>query len=165
MFTFKILCFGKLKTPGTEALTFHYTKLLKRYANLEVIELKPYSGKSQNLSEILTHEKLKLGPHLDSSLPTIVLDDAAKSKSTHLWSEFWKDQRQLGHQTFIFILGSSFGLHPEIIKKARLCISFGPQTLPHELARIVLIEQLFRSLSYLHQHPYHHASRLDERLT
>ena len=56
----------------------------------------------------------------------------------------------------VFVLGGPHGLSPDILSRADAVLAFGPGTLPHELARIVLLEQLYRALTILAGHPYHH---------
>jgi 23S rRNA (pseudouridine1915-N3)-methyltransferase len=86
---------------------------------------------------------------------TCVLDREGKTLSSRELAEFIEERRQSG-QDLCFVLGGPFGLDEDVKQRAQMLLSLGPITLPHQLARIVLLEQLFRAHKILAGEPYHY---------
>jgi 23S rRNA (pseudouridine1915-N3)-methyltransferase len=83
------------------------------------------------------------------------LDIAGKQFTSEEWSAQYEKLANGGYGRLVFILGGSFGLAPDILSKANIRWSFGPITLPHQLARVVLLEQLYRGIRIARGEPYH----------
>ncbi len=143
-----------------------FTKRLQRYCDFRVYELKPLvveektdahrkrvTEKETELVLELMQSRAFLAAH-GKNLHWIALDESGKPQPTLAWSELlqrdWDQSRAP-----VFFIGSGLGLGDELIKRAQVLISFGPQTFSHELARLVLTEQLYRAASLLEGHPYH----------
>lgn len=162
-----LICYGRLKTPGLSESVAEFTKRLSRFTEFQVVELKPLPipEKSEALrSQIPEKEgeeilnllsnpafKQKAGrfPHL------WCLDETGKSMKTTEWASELSLVTDRGPGELVLIIGGSLGLGSSILKAAQKRVSFGPQTLSHELARLILVEQLYRALSFLEGHPYH----------
>lgn len=86
----------------------------------------------------------------------VCLDEKGRSMTSREFSRFLEELSRDANRRPCFILGGPFGLAQDVRARARHLISFGPQTLPHELARVVLLEQLYRAESLLRNMPYHH---------
>ena len=86
----------------------------------------------------------------------VCLDEKGRSMTSREFSRFLDELSGDANRRPCFIIGGPFGLSDAVRAKARKMISFGPQTLPHELARVVLLEQLYRAESLLRNTPYHH---------
>ena len=86
----------------------------------------------------------------------VCLDEKGPGMSSREFSRFLEELSRDANRCPCFILGGPFGLAEAVRARARHLISFGPQTLPHELARVVLLEQLYRAESLLRNTPYHH---------
>ena len=158
-----IAAFGKLKTPGIRDATDYYLRNLGAWADVEELELKAahVSDKSaatrvkiQKFEEELLFEKLqkKISPRG----AIILLDEKGKAEPTQNWAKQIEKLQNEGVSEIVFCIGGSLGFSAEARKNARAVFSFGPQTLSHEIARLVLAEQLYRSFSVLNGHPYHH---------
>jgi len=162
------LTFGKLRGPGTRTLADHYLKLLGKWPHgavpiqIEEIELKPspLPDKSQTQFQKAQAEEsqivLKALDGLSPSRHLILLDEAGKAQRTQDWASHIRALADRGVADLAFVIGSSCGHSTKLKSQADALWSFGPQTLPHELARIVLYEQIFRAVSILNRHPYHH---------
>ena len=162
-----LVCFGKLKTTGMADSVAEFTKRLSRYTDFKVVELKPIRvpEKSEALRKRIPEkegdELLELfeSPGFKSTAgrtPEIwCLDETGKSMKTTDWAKALGTLSDRGSGELIFTIGGSLGLGENILKVAHKKVSFGPQTLSHELARLVLVEQLFRALSFNEDHPYH----------
>ncbi len=145
-----IVAFGKLRIPGSRDLADHYLKLLRPWVDLEEIEIKEESQRkpSQLLSDALG--RLRGKPRL------YLLDEKGTNSSTLEWSRWIQKEREQGsNQILCIAIGPATGWDAESRALAQGILSFGAQTLPHDLARLVLVEQLFRAWSVLKNHPYH----------
>lgn len=161
-----VAAFGKLKTPGLRETADYYKKLIRPWIPVDEIELKPeIVSKSKKDAanrlriqakegELLLHriEKESGGRAL-----IFLLDERGKAKPTERWAEDIRTWEKTSVSHICFCIGSSIGFSEEVRNRAKGLISFGEQTLPHELARVVLLEQLYRATSVVRGHPYHNA--------
>ncbi len=85
----------------------------------------------------------------------VLLDSRGKPLASEQLAEWLGRQRDQGQQSIVFAIGPADGWPEEARKRANLLLSLGPMTLPHELARLVLSEQLYRAFTILSGHPYH----------
>ncbi len=155
-----LICYGKLKFPGMLDSVAEFTKRLSRYTEFEVIELKPLkvADKSESLRDTIREkEAAQILEIIEArrTTPVWCLTETGKAMKTSEWAKAFADITLGGPAEIILIIGGSLGLSESLIKKANRSISLGPQTLSHELARLVLVEQVYRTLSLLAGHPYH----------
>lgn len=158
----QIVAFGKLKTPGLREALDYYKKLIRPWAPLDELELKPIPVLDKSPAtrkQVQEREGLLLLERLDNSLKSrgilILLDETGKNLRTQEWADkiqSWEDE---GIREVSFCIGSSLGFSSEVRARARLSLNLGAQTLSHELARTVLGEQLYRAWSVIKKHPYH----------
>jgi 23S rRNA (pseudouridine1915-N3)-methyltransferase len=135
---------GKAKDAATGTLTAEYMKRLQRYIPVEGRELTDQSA------------LLKLRARAGRTAPVLILlDSRGKQLSSDEFAEFVQDRRDRGTQELIFAIGPADGWSDETRKQADVLLSLGKLTLPHELARAVLAEQLYRAFTILAGHPYH----------
>jgi 23S rRNA (pseudouridine1915-N3)-methyltransferase len=87
----------------------------------------------------------------------LLLDERGKQKSSEAFAEWLGRERDQGRQLIVFAVGPGDGWSPDSRKRASETLSLGPMTLAHELARVVLCEQIYRALTILAGHPYHRA--------
>lgn len=152
-----LICFGKLKTPGMDDAVAEFTKRLGAYTKYSCIEMKSTQSPEKDEAMILELLESQSFKNNHARAPQIwALDETGKAMKTTEWASEFKDLQDRGTGELVLILGGSYGLSDAILKKAHKRISFGPQTLSHELARLVLVEQLYRALSFAAGHPYHH---------
>ena len=162
-----LLCFGKLKTPGLSLAVAEFEKRLGRYVEFQAIELKPVPvpEKSETLRSSIPEKEAGIllelleSPGFKSKAgktPELwCLDETGKALPTREWAKNLEDLGIRGSGELVLMIGGSLGLGDAILKRAHRKVSLGPQTLSHELARLILTEQLYRALSYLSGHPYH----------
>jgi 23S rRNA (pseudouridine1915-N3)-methyltransferase len=135
---------GKSKDAAIGALTAEYLKRLQRYVSADGKELADEAALS------------KLAARPGRTAPVLVLlDSRGKQLSSEQLAEFVRDQQDRGSQDVIFAVGPADGWSDGVRKRAGLLLSLGKITLPHELARVVLVEQLYRAFTILAGHPYH----------
>jgi 23S rRNA (pseudouridine1915-N3)-methyltransferase len=157
-----ILAYGKLKTPGLREAADYYLSRLSGYAETEETELKPepVTDKSKAARLLVqeaeaTHLMRWLEKNTSSRAAVFLLDERGKTGTTLEWTEWIKACHNQGISELVFVIGSSLGFSDSIKKHAKMSLSLGSQTLPHELARVVLLEQLYRAHSVISGHPYH----------
>jgi 23S rRNA (pseudouridine1915-N3)-methyltransferase len=157
-----LFAFGKLKTPGLREAADYYKRLIRTWAPVEELELKPLQV-PEKTPALRTQIQEKEGRILLERMKTeskgrsvyFILDETGKAKTTQQWAHSFKVLEQEGISTVSFCVGSSLGFSEEVRNKAYGTLSLGPQTLPHELARVVLFEQIYRAHSVIKGHPYH----------
>ena len=133
-----IITVGKVKEPfvGVDA---HYRKMLQRHQPVEVIEVRD--------------EHNILGRIPDRS-HVIAMDRGGRALSSRAWAA-WLSERRIDAQDLCFIIGGPHGLPDDVMARVDERISFGPQTMAHQLARVALLEQLFRATKIIAREPYH----------
>lgn len=149
-----ILAVGKIKHPALKQLEKEYLDRLSHYTKCQIVEVKDSSSKDpkrkcEEESEAIKR-KLSPGDHI------VILDWQGKNfTSPQLAGQIQKINNQ-GISNTTFIIGGAYGLNDSIRKKANLTLSLSTLTLPHELARIFLLEQLYRAHTILRNEKYHH---------
>ena len=131
-----VLAVGKLRPPFADDVA-HYEKLLQGQARVEVIEVKDDAALKRRIPERAF---------------VSMLDSGGKPMDSVAFSEFIEERRQQGRDV-CFVIGGPFGSEIDHVDHR---LSFGPMTLPHLLARVVLLEQIYRAHKILAGEPYHH---------
>ena len=144
---------GKTRLPGVAALTDEYAKRLGRYCDFQGHELRevPRAGKRSARGYTAAEEKLL---SRSEGAQRVALDPAGRRWSSEELAAFLKKQREGGSRTVAFCVGGADGFSAAFREKADLLLALSPMTLPHELARVVLLEQLYRAFTLLAGHPY-----------
>ncbi len=157
-----LLAFGKLKTPGLRESADYYLKILRPWCAAKELELKPMDvpDKSEaTRTRIQKKEAEVLSERLAQELGTrgrfYLLDEGGKTLSTREWAKLVESWEGDSVPEVALCIGSSLGFSEELRRKAHGRLSLGPQTLSHELARVVLLEQIYRAWSVVRGHPYH----------
>jgi 23S rRNA (pseudouridine1915-N3)-methyltransferase len=141
----KVAWIGKTKEPAIQALTDEYLKRISRYAEISGVALKDEAA----ILSLATGERSKKERH------RLVLLDARGSQFSSEEFAAFIDREQLNAIPLLFAIGGSDGFCDETRRHAGFTLSLGRLTLPHELARVVLLEQLYRAFTILKNHPYH----------
>ena len=154
-----ILCVGRLKEKYLKDAVAEYSKRLSRYCTLNIIET-PDEKVSEDQGEALDEkarnaEGERLLKHIrdDAYLITLEIEGGSLS-STELASAIYETGLK-GISRIQFIIGGSIGLSSEIIKRADMHLSFSRMTFPHQLMRVILLEQIYRSFKINNNEPYH----------
>jgi len=133
-----VVAIGKVKAPFADA-DAHYRKMLQRHQPVDVIEVR---------DEVNVEGRIPARSHV------IALDRAGRAMSSRDWAG-WLSERRIDAQDLCFLIGGPEGLSARTMGLADERISLGPQTMAHQLARVVLLEQLFRASKILAGEPYH----------
>lgn len=153
----KLLQIGQTKQPELDSLVQNYQKRLKRFVNIEVLNI-PDIKNTKKLSE--DQQKVKEGElfskHLDTSEWVVLLDEKGKSLTSRDFARFYQDKMIAGTKTLSFLIGGPYGFSKEIYDRAHQKISLSSMTFTHEMIRLLYIEQTYRAFSIIHNLPYHH---------
>ena len=145
-----ILCVGKMKEKPYRQMADEYLKRLGRYGKYEEIEIpdlpEPASGSSEALEEQL---KAKEGEAILAKIRpgdrVIALTIGGKRRSSEELAKHIEEMKTGGVSRFVFIIGGSLGLGRNVLTRADEELSMSPMTFPHQLARVMLLEQLYRA--------------------
>lgn len=156
MIPIKLIVVSKLKSWPFKELQDHYLKLLKPYVRVDLIEVKPekFSSTAER-GNVLTREAAKIRKQVPDGAVLIALDATGESLSTGPFVrkvEGWAD----GGRTLCFVIGGPLGLSDKIKKEADHRLSLSPLTFPHDLARVMLLEQLYRAQTIVAGKTYHY---------
>ncbi len=143
----KIIAVGKTKL-AEKTLEDKYLKRITKF-NTSVIEIN-----EKNIDQNIKKQEEKIASLCENSSPLIVLDNMGKEFTSPEFATFLENMEN-NHGLINFVIGGASGLSQEFKKNSYLSISLGKMTYPHLLARILLLEQIYRSQSILTSHPYH----------
>ena len=148
----KIICVGKLKEKYLQSAQTEYIKRISKYIKLELIELE--DEKESNINISLSKEKEKILKHIKPKDNIIILDLKGKELNSIELSNLIEKEITYNNN-IVFIIGSSNGLDNEIKNLTKKTISFSKLTFPHQLFRIILLEQIYRSYKIINNESYH----------
>ncbi len=132
-----------------------YAKRMPRQQSLTITSIATAARKSgQTRQQLQKQEADKIRSKIKPGSLTLALDEKGRQWTTAQWAEQYRNWLQLYPQ-LNFIIGGPDGLQPELLKQADQTIALGKMTLPHGLARVVLVEQIYRAWSVVEGHPYH----------
>lgn len=154
-----IIAVGSIKESFYTQAVAEYLKRLSRYCRINIIELK--DEKTPDRASDLTVEKIKKtegGRILDKLVPKeymIALAIEGKSYDSVELSEKLAALEITGRGSLTFVIGGSLGLSKEVLERADMKLSFSKLTFPHQLMRVILLEQIYRSYRIRNNEPYH----------
>ncbi|HTR48730.1 MAG TPA: 23S rRNA (pseudouridine(1915)-N(3))-methyltransferase RlmH [Verrucomicrobiae bacterium] len=138
----RLVMLGKTRREEARALVDDYTRRAARYAEIETNELRE--------SSLAVLRKMRIDP----SATFVLLDAAGKQFTSQQFARWLGDLRDRGAREIVFLCGGAEGFPEELRAKANQKISLSTLTMPHEFARVVLAEQIYRAFAILAGHPY-----------
>lgn len=154
-----VIALGKLKEKYLKDAIAEYSKRISVYGKIEIAELTPVrlsDNPSQNeIAAALTKEAEDIKKKIPNGSYVFALCIEGKEKSSEELAKTLNDAALNGKSNIVFIIGSSFGLSPEIKKLADCRLSFSPMTFPHQLMRVMLLEQVYRAFQINTNGKYH----------
>jgi 23S rRNA (pseudouridine1915-N3)-methyltransferase len=144
---------GKTKEPAIQSLTDEYLERISRYATVEGRPLRDEVSLLQMCGRSESAKSTKAPSQKKSTL--VLLDSRGKQLSSEEFAHFVGDYQDRNPLPLVFAIGPADGFSEAAHAAAQHTISLGKMTLPHELARVVLLEQLYRAFTILKGHPYH----------
>jgi len=154
-----IISVGKIKEKYLKDAIMEYSKRLSRYCRLEVIEVAdektPENASEKEELQIKEKEGAAILRNVKENMHVVALDLKGKMLSSEELSRYIGKCGIQGESNIAFIIGGSLGLSAEVLKRADFSISFSKMTFPHQLMRVILLEQIYRSYRIMSGEPYH----------
>ena len=136
------------------ALVGEYEKRARRYWPLEVVEVREESARSRAAEDVKAKEGQRLLEAAGGAL-LVACDERGTMRGSEEFAEWLRDERERAARDVAFLIGGAYGLSGEVLGRAERRMALARWTLPHELARLVLAEQLYRAGTILRGEPYH----------
>ena len=160
MLSVQIICVGKLKERFYQEAAAEYAKRLSPYCRLSVLELAeqrlPADPSQAQIDAALEQEGQMILAHLPAGAYTVALCVEGQLRSSPQLAELVERCRQDGQRKHLaFLIGGSYGLAGSVKERADLRLSISPMTFPHHLARVILLEQLYRAFKIGEGSAYH----------
>jgi len=154
----RIFYIGKDKKNHQAQAEQLYLDRIKHYMPIEIIQIKPgkYSS-SLSASEIKDKEEKLFEKALGTDSRVVLLDEGGKLLDSKKFAKFVETQTSMGGKTINFIIGGAYGFSHSMKQKYKTIISLSPLTFAHHLARVILVEQLYRAMTILNNEPYHNS--------
>ena len=154
-----IICVGKLKEKFYADAVSEYTKRLSRFCKLEILELPedrlPDAPSRAQIDAALSKEADAIRGKLPPAALLIAMCVEGKPHSSEELAQLMAESANRGESHLVFLIGGSFGLHPSIKSMAAVRLSMSPMTFPHHLARVMLLEQIYRGYQINTGSKYH----------
>jgi len=151
----RLIAVGKLRSSIWLPAAQEYSDRVRHYVKFDLVEVRDVIGKGLPDAAALAEERKTIAKLIEPRNYLIALDYDGKSFSSEQLAQLIQRQVDAGMRKIDFVIGGPAGLDVKIIEKANLRLSLSAMTLPHELARVVLLEQLYRAFTILHGEPYH----------
>ena len=149
----RVVCVGRARGPLAEA-SAEYEERLGRACRFELHELKEEGTPSLEPREAMLRERARIEPLLAGHW-VVALDLSGVQKTSKQVAEIVREREERPPQRTAFVLGGPHGIDETLLSDAELTWSLGKGTLPHQLARVVVLEQLYRAFTILRGEPYH----------
>lgn len=145
----KIICVGKIKEKFFKDATDEYLKRLSKYTKVKIIELPDYN---YDVSKTLTEEGKNILAKIDNKDFVIIMDINGDGVDSYALAKRINDWQTLN---LTFVIGGSYGLSEEVKKRGDYFLSFSLLTFPHQLFRVMLLEQIYRAFKIINNEAYH----------
>ena len=156
---YTVLCVGKIKERFYSEAIAEYRKRLSRYAKTSIIEVT--DEKTPDRASLLEEEQIRkkegdrILAKLKDSMYVVALDIRGKEYDSESFAKHISDCMLQGKSHVVFVIGGSLGLHSSVLERADERLSFSHFTFPHQLMRVILLEQIYRANRILNHEPYH----------
>ncbi len=148
------LCTGKTNSKQVSELMKMYQNRISNYCSFQVIETADV--KLSNAAEAKKKETLLLKKEIAKADCIVVLDETGNEMTSKQFASFIQKKQLASKKHLLFVIGGAYGFGEEIYTAAQDKISLSQMTFPHQLIRLIFLEQLYRAFTILHNEPYHH---------
>lgn len=154
-----LITVGKIKEKYLKDAIAEYSKRLSKYCKLTVIEVAdektPDQASEAVENSIRTKEGERILKHIKEDMYVVTLEIGGKMLSSEELSAKLEELGLKGKSNVAFVIGGSIGLGEEVLARSDYALSFSKMTFPHQLMRVILLEQIYRSYRIIHREPYH----------
>lgn len=154
--TVTIVVVGPAREPLAAAVA-EYERRIRRYWTLDVVEVDAGARGGDRPDQVRAAEEERILPRLPERARILALTRSGKGMTSRGLAR-WLQRQAVDARDVAFVVGGAFGLGPGVLARASRHLSLSPMTLPHELARLVLAEQLYRAGTIVRGEPYHKGS-------
>lgn len=155
----QIICIGKLKEKYWSDAVNEYMKRLSKYCDIEILELKesklPDKASAAQEAMVIEEEGKTILKHIKDNSYVITLEILGKNLTSEELASKMKDLPLIGKSHVTFIIGGSLGLSNEVSKRSDFKLSFSKMTFPHQMMRVILLEQVYRAFKINKNEAYH----------
>lgn len=156
----KIIGVGKIKEKFYKDAIDEYMKRMTSYNNIEIIEvpdeMAPENMSDKEIEQVKAKEGEKILGKINDTDYVVTLEILGKQMTSEGFADFIKNEMAEGFgRDLVFVIGGSNGLSPEVSQRSNYKLSFSKMTFPHQLMRVVLMEQIYRAYRIINRHPYH----------
>ena len=154
-----IISVGKLKEKYLKQAIDEYSKRLSRYCKLEIIELPdektPDNASEKEEQQIKDKEGDLILSKIKENMHVVAMDLKGENLTSEQFASYIENCGVMGNSNIAFIIGGSLGLSQKVIKRANYKLCFSKMTFPHQLFRVMLLEQIYRGFRISNGEPYH----------
>lgn len=154
-----VIAVGRLKERFYREAVAEYEKRLGRYCKLEILQVEdektPDKASQAEADLIRKKEADRIIRLLKEDACVVTLEIAGRMYDSEEFAHTMEKMQISGISHIQFVIGGSLGLHAKVSEKADLAVSFSKMTFPHQLMRVVLLEQIYRAYRIIHKEPYH----------
>ncbi|MFD2209499.1 23S rRNA (pseudouridine(1915)-N(3))-methyltransferase RlmH [Virgibacillus halophilus] len=155
----KIVTVGKLKEKYLKQGIQEYCKRMQAYANLEIIEVAdekaPENMSDAEATEVKRKEGERILAHIPADMYVITLEINGKMLTSEQFAAKLDELTTYGKSKIALVIGGSLGLSDAVLKRSDFALSFSKMTFPHQLMRLILLEQVYRAFRIVRGEPYH----------
>lgn len=154
-----VLAVGRMKKGAETELAARYEKRARQAArqtglrDVEVVEIR--ESRAADAGKRMIEESIAIAGLIPEGAITVILDERGESQGSGAFARNLGQWRDNGVPAAVFVIGGPDGLAPSLREKARFRLAFGAATWPHQLVRIMLLEQIYRAITIMSGHPYH----------
>lgn len=154
-----IVAIGKLKEKYWRDAVNEYSKRLTRFCNVSIIEVQeeycPDNPSDSIIEKVKAKEGEKILKKIKDDSYVIVLDVKGKQMTSEAFADIFQSQVNRGKSSFVFIIGGSYGLSKEVVARGNFVLSMSDMTFPHQMARVIILEQIYRAFKINNNETYH----------
>lgn len=153
-----IAAVGQMREPFYRKAQEEYARRIRRYARLSIVEVAddPVPQGEQERLAVKEREGERLLRKVPSGFLKVVLDPRGEEFGSEAFAAWLEERMKSGSVDIAFVIGGTLGLPPAVLEGADLILSMSRLTFPHQLARLILLEQIYRAFRIIRQEPYHY---------
>lgn len=151
----RLVCVGKLSEAWLKQAAEEYAGRLRRHFSLEIVELKEEKGGRGDLPGLLRREGERILDKIPEQAFVMVLDERGKQFGSEQLAEKLGEEMLHGGRPWCLVIGGPYGMSPAVKQRADIMLSLSKMTFTHQMARVFLLEQLYRCSAILRNEPYH----------
>ena len=152
---FRLVCVGRLSEDWLKQGAAEYLKRLQRHYAIEIIELKEEQGQLKDVAGLVRREGARILERIPADAVAIVLDEKGKLVGSEDLADRLQQEMLHGGRDWCLVIGGPYGLDSAVRSRADLLLSLSKMTLTHQMARLLVLEQLYRSGTIIRNEPYH----------